>query len=130
MNYLADSDYVIDYLNGRKQAVELLRSVHADLSISIITYGEVLEGILYEKSSQQRLEALHWFLEGTTVIPVDRAIAEMWPQISASLRTARTPLPDADLLIAATAIVAGATLLTRNRRHFERVPNLTLIDHE
>ena len=130
MNYFADSDYVIDYLNGRDQAVQLLKSVSAVLSISTITYGEVMEGILYEERGEERLEALDWFLQDTSMVPVDRAVAERWARLSADLRIARTPLPDADLLIAATAIVHGAVLMTRNRKHFERVPNLTLIDHE
>lgn len=32
--------------------------------------------------------------------------------------------PDLDLLIAATAILPGLTLVTRNRRHFARVPGV------
>ena len=37
-------------------------------------------------------------------------------------------IADMDILIAATAIAHDLTMLTRNRRHFERVPGLRLYD--
>jgi predicted nucleic acid-binding protein len=35
-------------------------------------------------------------------------------------------IPDVDLLIAATALEEDLTLVTRNTRHFERIPDLKL----
>ena len=47
MSYLVDTDWVIDYLKARTHAVQLLQSLASEgLSISIITYGEVYEGIV------------------------------------------------------------------------------------
>ena len=43
------------------------------------------------------------------------------------LRAAGTPIGDFDLLIRATAIRHGLTLLTNNRRHFERLPGVSVI---
>jgi|SRR5205807_6506049 len=51
MKYLVDSDYVADYLGARPHAIQLLSSfVKDDLSISIITYGEIYEGIHYVRN--------------------------------------------------------------------------------
>jgi predicted nucleic acid-binding protein len=50
------------------------------------------------------------------VIPVDRAIARMWGELSA-----RQSLPVVDTLIAATALVHGLTVVTRNVADFELV---------
>ncbi len=48
MNYLVDSDWVADYLKGRSEALDFLRSLGADrLAISLITFGEIYEGIYY-----------------------------------------------------------------------------------
>jgi len=51
---------------------------------------------------------------------------EIFVQTRANLRRAERLIPDLDLLIAATAIHHDLTLLTRNVRHFGRVPDLRL----
>jgi hypothetical protein len=41
MTYLLDADWVISFLNGRVEAVQLVKSLaDEDLAISIITWGE------------------------------------------------------------------------------------------
>ena len=51
---------------------------------------------------------------------------EQFARIRARLRRQGQLIPDLDLLIAATAVTHGLTLVTRNRRHFERIPELAL----
>ncbi len=51
MKYLIDSDYVADYLSARPQATELLTTLTKEgTTISLITFGEIYEGIYYAKS--------------------------------------------------------------------------------
>jgi predicted nucleic acid-binding protein len=46
MSYLVDTDRVASYLNGRPDAIDLLASLlHEGLAISLITYGEIYDGI-------------------------------------------------------------------------------------
>ncbi len=48
MKYLVDSDWVVDYLVGRQAAVALLSTiVEEGIAVSLITYGEIYEGIYY-----------------------------------------------------------------------------------
>ncbi len=50
MRYLVDSDWVIDYLNAQPQTIAILQRLEPDgLAISIITYAEVYEGILFSE---------------------------------------------------------------------------------
>jgi predicted nucleic acid-binding protein len=60
-------------------------------------------------------------LGGLEEVPVDRAIA----QAAGRIRRA-AQLQVADALIAATAFEHDMPIITRNRRHFERVTGLTL----
>ncbi len=62
------------------------------------------------------------------MLPVTEEIAAVFARVRAGLREQGNLIADLDLLIAATAIAYDLTLLTRNRRHFERVPGLSIYD--
>ena len=48
MSYLIDTDWIADYLKGDRGAVDLFNSLAEDhLAISLITFGEIYEGIYY-----------------------------------------------------------------------------------
>lgn len=57
---------------------------------------------------------------------LDDAIMERFARIRSDLRARGQLIPDLDLAIAATALEHDLTLLTRNARHFSRIPNLRL----
>jgi len=56
----------------------------------------------------------------------DAAAARVYGEIRARLEAAGRPLADADLQIAATALLHDLELVTGNVRHFERVPQLRI----
>ncbi len=127
MTYLVDSDWVADYLKGRSPAVRLLDSLFAEgLAISIITYAEVLEGIYYGDDPVAYEAVLQHFLHATPVLGVTRRVAQRYARISGELRARGLLIPPPDLFIAATALEHRRILVTRNRRHFERIPDLQL----
>lgn len=127
MNYLVDSDWVIDRLAGRAVAVQLLAALRSDgLAISAITFGEVFEGIDGSGDPVTAAGVFRQFLIGVPVLPLDESIARLFFRVRRALRRSGTPLDDMDLQIAATALHHDLTLVTRNRRHFDRVPGLRL----
>ena len=85
------------------------------MSISVVTRTELYAGHQHE---EPRIEAL---LERVGELDIDIAIARSAGRIKRD-----TGLKIADALIAATALEHRLPLMTRNRRHFERVPGLTL----
>ena len=126
MNYLIDTDWVVDYLRGRPDAIWLHASFSGDdVAISIVTYGEVYDGI--EQSADPAAEVgFRLFLHEVAVRPLGKHIIRQFFRTRRDLRRRGIPLEDPDLLIAATALHHDLTLVTRNRRHFERVPGLKL----
>jgi tRNA(fMet)-specific endonuclease VapC len=62
-----------------------------------------------------------------TVLPVSRLVARRFARIRGTLRAQGALIPAPDLLIAATALTYDLTLVTRNRRHFDRITGLTLL---
>lgn len=91
-----------------------------DLYLSVVTVGEVERGIGKQRRNDPRFAArLEEWLDqvlisyGNRVLPVDIGVARRWGRLTDALGRG-----DADILIAATAIEHGLTVVTRNLRHF------------
>jgi tRNA(fMet)-specific endonuclease VapC len=96
------------------------------LGISIISLAELYEGVYHGRNQKAAEEGLNGFLTGTNLLSIDEATARLFGQERGRLRAARRIVGDFDLMIAATAIQHCLTLLTNNRRHFERVKGLVI----
>ena len=71
--------------------------------------------------------ALRLFLEAVDVVPLDDAACRVFGEERARLREEGNLIGDMDILIGATAVRNGLTLLTNNRRHFERMQGLNIV---
>ena len=102
--------------------VELLRERRHEVgAVSIITIIEVLRGI----EPGKRAKAKELLEESFTTVPLDNRVIETYCRFYQKLRDERVTVPDADLLIAATAMSRNMGLKTEDR-HFERLRNLGL----
>lgn len=127
MSYLVDTDVVANWLKGRRDEVALFRGLGPEvLAISLITYGEIYDGIYYGRDPQANERIFQQFLRWVDVLPLNRTIMKQFARIRGLLRRSGQIIPDPDLLIAATALYHDLTLVTHNTRHFNRVPNLQL----
>ncbi|SRR5579883_3097949 len=127
MSYLIDTDWVASYLKGRPDAQNLLLSLRpAGISISLIIYGELLDGIYYGHNPLANERIFRQFLRVVPVLPLNRRIMERFARIRGDLRQRGQLISDPDILIAATALHHGLTLVTQNRKHFQRISGLTL----
>lgn len=127
MSYLIDTDVVADWLNSRPATLHMLPTLQTEgLAISLITYGEVYDGIFSGRDSRAAEQAFRRFLRGTTVLPLTRTIMKRFARIRGQLRRQGLTVQDPDLLIAATALTHEMTLVTRNVRHFLRIPDLAI----
>ncbi len=119
--YLLDSDILVEHLRGRQQArtyITLLES-EGELCVSSITVAELYSGF---RNDQER-EAIVTLLAPFRIIPVDEMIAKRGGLLRSQYKQSHgTGLNDA--LIAATAELNNATLITFNRRHFPMLNNL------
>lgn len=91
------------------------------LHLSVVTLGEIERGIeKRRKADPVFADTLTVWLENTTrlyadrILPVTPSIARRWGRLSAQLGH-----DGADLLIAATALTHGLSVVTRNTSHFD-----------
>lgn len=127
MSYLVDSDWIIEALRGKPDALSLISTLRVNgVAISVLALAEVSEGAYRSADPRRHLAILQQFLLGFRLISVTPSVARRFAQERADLRRQGTPIADIDLLIAATALRYQLTLVTRNVRHFERIPNVQL----
>lgn len=95
--------------------------------MSIVSIAEIYEGVMYSSDPQSSEAALRDFLVGIDVLPIDDEICRVFAAERGRLRSAGNLVGDFDLLIGATAIRHDLTLLTNNRRHFQRMVSLHIV---
>jgi predicted nucleic acid-binding protein len=113
---LLDTDILVEYLRGRREAVEYLEGLTADLFVSVISVAELFAGVRDDGEEQ----SLKQFLMAFTALPVTEKVARLGGLYRRDYRSSHgTGLADA--LIAATASETGTNLVTFNWRHFPMV---------
>jgi tRNA(fMet)-specific endonuclease VapC len=127
LQYLIDTDWVIHYLHAHAAIVARLDELQPQgLALSIISLAELYEGVYYSRDPEGDEQDLADFLRGVTVLGLDTDIAKTFGRERGRLRAAGILIGDLDLFIAATALQHNLTLLTNNRRHFERIDGLRM----
>ena len=128
MQYLLDTDWVIHCLHGVARVTDRLDQLMPEgVGLSIVSMAELYQGVFFSTDPDGNERALHQFLAAIDVVPVDDAVCRIFASERGRLRAAGTPIGDFDLLIGSTAIRHNLTLLTNNRRHFERVQGLRIV---
>ena len=91
------------------------------LAISLVTFGEIYEGIYFSRDLKKAEAIFREFLRGIRVLPLNRRIMQRFARIRGQLRKQGQLIGDPDILIAATALHHNLTLVTRNTKHFQRI---------
>jgi tRNA(fMet)-specific endonuclease VapC len=120
---VADTDVLIDFLNdtGLADRVALELRLGA-LSTTAVTRFELLSGA---RTDRQRV-FIQELLGGIPCLPLDQAAADEAAAVRRELEARGEGIGMADSLIAGIVRANGGMLLTRNRRHFERISGLRL----
>jgi predicted nucleic acid-binding protein len=119
---LLDTTVAVDHLRGDQAAVELLRGlVEND---EIIGASEIVRFELAAGVRDAELPILEQFFSAISWIAVGEDVARTAGELARKHRRAHSGIDDADYLIAATALLLDADLLTTNVRHFPMLSGL------
>jgi predicted nucleic acid-binding protein len=126
MGYLIDTNILSEMRKGARGNPGLIawsrRVPRREMFLSVLVLGEVRTGIEgLRRRDPAQAAVLETWLDRTneifadSILPVTREIADRWGHLSAT-----GPLAEVDGLLAATAIVHGLAVVTRNTRDFDR----------
>jgi tRNA(fMet)-specific endonuclease VapC len=123
---ILDTDTCIEILRGNQTVIDRRAAINDEVATTWITAAELYFGAAGSKAPERNRELVTAFLDSMDVISLNKVSAQIFGEAKALLRRQGMGLADADLFIGAIAASLGATVVTGNQRHYERIPGVTL----
>ncbi len=121
--YLLDTNIISYYLKGIENLKEKITTNIDSLSISIISYYEIISG-LQSIDANKRINEFEKFCKLIDIINLDKASILASCKIYASLKKSGKLIDDIDILIAGIALSNNLVMITDNTEHFDRIEGL------
>lgn len=123
MTYLVDANVLSEATKAAPnlKVIDWLQNNERDIAVDPIILGEIRFGVHLLPAGRRRRRLESWFDEGVARIiclPWDAPTGLRWAKLLAELRRSGQSMPIKDSLIAATALVHGFVVVTRNTRDF------------
>jgi predicted nucleic acid-binding protein len=119
---LLDTSVAIDHLRGLPPAVDLLSNLIE--AGEVLLASEVVRFELLAGVRKREVEGLEQFFSALSWVPVGEEVARTAAALAQRHRRAHSGIDAADYLVAATALLLEADLLTTNVRHFPMLTGL------
>lgn len=130
-----DTSFLVDLLREAQRGDagpatrELAELAEEDLWISVFVACELQTGIELSKRPERERERVAELTGGLQVLFPDARFASAYGRLLAELTRRGDAIAAMDLLIGTAAILEGAALVTRNERHFSRLPGLRVLTY-
>lgn len=119
---ILDTNIIIDFLKGKKEAVKLINNSKGVLGTTTITVFELFSGLKNDETEQ-----ISNFLGELYIFEQDKTSAILGGNINRQLISKGQQIDPQDCMIAGICIRNNLPLITTNKRHFERIENLQVL---
>ena len=136
LGVILDSSVVIEAERQQLNVVQFLKQIvqnigEQEAALSSISVAELVHGI-YRANTEERRTRRRAFLDDlkatVPVYPITDSTAELVGKIGGESSAKGVTIPLDDLLIGTCALERGYAVATRNRRHFQKIPGLKLVE--
>jgi len=134
MKYLVDTNIISEMTKAKPNkgvAKWFSSNFETDMFISVMSIGEIVFGIEKLTDENRKMKLSAWLDDviengfSGRIIDIDTDVMTTWGKMSAKLPRS---LQTQDTLIAATAIAYNMTIITRNVKDFEDIPNIKIFN--
>ena len=131
MRYLLDTDWIINLLAGKKDAAEYIQRFDPeDIGISLVTVAELYESAFTYANPEEHIKIFRSFLENFHLLTLNLPIVEKFAEVRAHLRRRGQLISDFDMMLGAIALHYDLIVLTYNKKHFQRIPDIKIYQPE
>ena len=123
-----DTDVCIEILRGNTTVVDRRECLADNVATTWITACELFYGAAKSVAPEKNQELAQQLLASMQILGLDIGSAQVFGDVKSKLSKTGQVIADADLIIAAITLAAGASLVTGNLRHYSRIPGLTVED--
>lgn len=122
-----DTSFLVDLIRGNREAVRLLDNFtlkKESIAITSPSIMEVISGASMDKSARQEKEKIFNILSSLRILDLGKIEATRAGEIHAELVMEGNTIGEIDVMIAAICLENKETLVTKNKKHFEKIRNL------
>jgi predicted nucleic acid-binding protein len=128
MRYLLETSFLVSLLSGRRAAASAVRRLERQgVAMAFISLAELHFGALTSSNAERSRAAVDRLRRRLTVLPLDDETCQVVASEAARLAKDGVALPVAELVMAATCLRHGLTLVTTDPRQYERIAGLKLL---
>ena len=127
MKISLDTSIIIEIERKKEETIELIENLLKthEIFISAVVPSEIFTGTYLRKDYKKATQKAKSLFANFEIVPLNMEIAEIIGQINAFLITDGSVIEYQDIAIAATFLYkSGYYLLTENKKHFTRIPEL------
>ena len=124
-----ETSFIIDVIRGEEQVSEIEKQLDKGseaITVAAPTVMELVKGAELSNKPKSEKEKVHNFLSSLIILNLDKESAMLAGEIEAELRKKGEIIQIEDIMIGAIAKHNSETLITRNKKHFERITNLEI----
>ena len=122
-----DTSIIVDVDRGKQEVIELCKKLTSTNSafISTVSVSEILTGSYLRRDYKTSVRKAEKVLSQFCWVPLDGEVAKLVAELNAYLISKGQPIEYQDVAIAACFLLERCdVMLTENKAHFERFPNL------
>ena len=122
-----DTSIIVDIDGGKRDVIELCERLTSTerAYISTVSVSEILTGSYLRRDYNVAVKKAEKVLNQFRWVPLDGEVAKLVAELNAYLLSKGQPIEYQDVVIAASFLLECCdVMLTENKDHFERLPNL------
>lgn len=126
VNYCLDTDVLIDFMDGEAETVKKVKDLlnYATLSTTTLTLCELYRGVYLKKDSENESKRVDIVKNNFIIFTLDENSAKVFGIKNKELSIIGKLTQEIDLIIASICIHNNLILITKNKKHFENIPEL------
>lgn len=125
--YLLDTDIIIDLFNNDSSIVKNIEKRKSiPMYVSSLTLCELYRGAFLSQNPEEEQKDISRLLANTEFVSLDKKACKIFGKGNSYLSKIGKLTQEVDLMISSIAVSKDLILVTRNKKHFENIPNLKI----